>query len=201
MAGHIKLYLFGDQTFNAIAQLPNLLQARDNPVLDRLLTKAYSALRAEIHKLPLQTTQDIPRFSALEDLVNTRKNGKRCLPLDMALTCLYHLGKFVICTDPGDYAAGKGSTLGFCTGTLAAAAVSCSLSTLDLVSPAIDAIIVAFRIGLLVEDCAAHITQPDNGEKSWSIVCPGPTVVEVLDQFCAETVRLCLLSLPLVQTN
>jgi hypothetical protein len=34
MAKHINLYLFGDQTFNAINQLTSLLQARDNHVLD-----------------------------------------------------------------------------------------------------------------------------------------------------------------------
>jgi hypothetical protein len=191
MAEHINLYLFGDQTFNAINQLSSLLQARDNLVLDCLLTKAYNALRTEIHELPSETSKSIPRFCAIEDLVNARKFGKRCVPLDMALTCLYHLSKFIVCADEVEYTAGKGCTLGLCTGSLAAAAVSCSLSPMDLVSPAIDAIIVAFRIGLLVENCAAHITQPDRSEKSWSVVYSTLRAVEVLHQFCAETVRFC----------
>jgi hypothetical protein len=191
MADHIDLYLFGDQTFNAINQLTSLLQARDNLLLDCLLTKAYNALRTEIHELPPETRNSIPRFCSIEDLVNARKFGKRCIPLDMALTCLYHLSKFVVCADEVAYTTGKGCTLGLCTGALAAAAVSCSLSTLDLISPAIDAIIIAFRIGLLVENCAAHITQADHSEKAWSVVCSTPRAVEVLHQFCAETVSFC----------
>jgi hypothetical protein len=69
MVGHINLYLFGDQTFNAITQLAGLLQAQDNLVLDCLLTKAYNALRTEVHKLPPETSKNIPRFCAIEDLV------------------------------------------------------------------------------------------------------------------------------------
>lgn len=47
--------------------------------------------------------------------------------------------------------------LGLCTGALAAAAVSCSSNTLELLPLAVDAIRVAFRVGMLVEKMARCI--------------------------------------------
>lgn len=93
---------------------------------------------------PPENSKDITRFCAIEDLVLARKNGKRCLPLDMALTCLYRVSKFIVCADQVEYTAVKGCTIGLCTGALAVPAISCSASTLDLISPADDAIIFAF---------------------------------------------------------
>ena len=96
MAGHLKLYLFGDQAYDIRAGLKDLLRHRGNPILEDFLDKAYNAVRAEIYNLPAQTREeDVPRFTCLDDLVLSSPSGKRCIPLDMAVTCIYHLGVFI----------------------------------------------------------------------------------------------------------
>ncbi|KAF2853068.1 ketoacyl-synt-domain-containing protein [Plenodomus tracheiphilus IPT5] len=187
MKDQLKLYLFGDQTFHTQAQFERLLQSRDNPALESLLFKAYNSIRTEVYKLSPQIRKGFPRLTCLEDLVLPRQDGRRCIPLDMATTCLYHLGTFVVRADPGDFASGKACALGLCTGALAAAAVSCSRSTLDLIPLAVDAIAVAFRVGLLVESCARQLVQPDKNDQSWSVIVPRSKVVEAIDQFYIET--------------
>lgn len=47
--------------------------------------------------------------------------------------------------------------LGLCTGALAAAAVSCSSNTLELLPLAVEAVRLAFRIGILVDKMARSI--------------------------------------------
>lgn len=53
--------------------------------------------------------------------------------------------------------------LGFCTGALAAAAVSCSSNALELLPLAIEAVRLAFRIGILVDNMAGCI-EPWGGD-------------------------------------
>lgn len=96
MAGTFKLYLFGDQTFDTRPHCKDLLAKRDNPVLEDFLVKSYEAIRLEIFSLPQEVRDtDIPRFTCLDDLVLWTQKGQRCLPLDMAITCIYQLGNFI----------------------------------------------------------------------------------------------------------
>ena len=90
-----KLYLFGDQTYDVRQHLENLLHYRRNPVLEDFLVKAYDAIRVEIFTLPPQVRDDLPRFTCLDDLILWKQDGKSCVPLDMAVTCLYQLGVFI----------------------------------------------------------------------------------------------------------
>lgn len=96
MADRLKLYLFGDQTYDIQPRLKELLQHRDNPILEALLEKTYNAVRVEIYKLPQDIKEDLPRFTSIEDLVLWSRSGKRYVPLDMAVTCMYQLGAFVM---------------------------------------------------------------------------------------------------------
>ena len=95
MANQLKLYLFGDQTYDIQPYLKDLLRSRHNTVLEDFLVKAYDTIRTEIYKLPLDIRDDLPRFTCLEDLILWKQGGKRCIPLDMALTCVYQLGVFI----------------------------------------------------------------------------------------------------------
>ena len=95
MAEHLKLYLFGDQTYDIQPHLKVLLRNRDNPVLEDFLEKAYDAIRIGIYKLPYQVRDDLPRFTSLDDLVSWNQGGRRCIPLDMAVTCMYQLAGFI----------------------------------------------------------------------------------------------------------
>ncbi|PWY71773.1 ketoacyl-synt-domain-containing protein [Aspergillus sclerotioniger CBS 115572] len=187
MTDRLKLYVFGDQTYDVQSQLHNLLGRRDNPILEDFLQKAYRAIRAEIHRLPPQTREDVPRFTSVDDLLLWNRPMKRCIPLDMALTCLAQLGTLI--SQDGIWDAGVACrVLGLCTGALAAAAVSCSGSALDLVPLAVVAVTVAFRTGILVTDVAERVTSMDHGDASWSMVVPGSMSAEVVQQFCRQSV-------------
>lgn len=104
--------------------------------------------------------------------------------------------------------------LGLCTGALAAAAVSCSVNTLELLPLAVEAMHVAFRVGMLVDNMArciepsefvAHdnkkihndVTHGDigtdvkrkvfSGERpSWTFLMAGSSTEEALHEFIEE---------------
>jgi hypothetical protein len=50
MADRLKLYLFSDQTYNIQPQLQELLQHRDNLILEAFLKKTYNVVRMKIYK-------------------------------------------------------------------------------------------------------------------------------------------------------
>ena len=95
MTGELKIYLFGDQTYDIQPYLRNLKQYRHNPVLEDFLVKAYDAIRTEIYSLPCEIRDNLPRFTCVDDIISREKGGKRCVPLDMAVTCMYQLGVFI----------------------------------------------------------------------------------------------------------
>jgi hypothetical protein len=98
--GHQEtLYLFGDQTFDVEPHLHKLLDAKNNnAVLRDFLDKAYDAIRVQIFQLPKHVREELPRFTSIEDVLVWKRSGgsSRCVPLDMAMTCMYQLGSFII---------------------------------------------------------------------------------------------------------
>jgi hypothetical protein len=95
MASHLKLYLFGDQTFEIQPHLKTLFQKRDNLFLQDFLNKAYHAVRVELFKVPYSIRKDLPRFTCPEDLLLWDQSGQRCIALDMTMTTLYQLATFI----------------------------------------------------------------------------------------------------------
>ncbi|KAL7623783.1 fusarubin cluster-polyketide synthase [Parahypoxylon ruwenzoriense] len=206
MADQLKLYLFGDQTYDTRPHLKDLLKYRNNPALQDFLVKSYDTIRKEIYTLSPEIRNDLPRFTSLDDLVLWNQVGKRCVPLDMAVTCMYQLGNTAgdgegfenmstqtlndsySQADPWDYSAYNSRLLGLCTGALAAAAVSCSRSVLELIPLAVDAVTVAFRIGVHVTDVAQRVEPLDAPDRSWSIIVPGLASAEAVQKFCEESV-------------
>lgn len=89
------LYLFGDQTHDLNPQLKQLVHYKHNPLLEDFLTRAYDTLRTEIFSLPKSVRDELPRFTCLDDIIFRDQNVKRCVPLDMAITCMYQLGYFI----------------------------------------------------------------------------------------------------------
>ena len=205
MTGQLQLYLFGDQTYDVQPYLKDLIQYRHNPILDDFLIKAYDAIRKEIYTLPCEVRDDLPRFTCLEDVISRKQGGKRCVPLDMAVTCMYQLGVFIRYeyslrnlawklkslysrVDSQHYGTDNARVLGLCTGALAAAAVSCSQSTLELIPLAVCAVRVAFRTGLYATDAAQRVAPSD---RSWSMTVSGLASAEAaVNNFCEQTVRV-----------
>ena len=95
MADQMKLYLFGDQTFDIQCGLKDLLKHKQNLILEDFFVKAYDKIRREIYSLPQEVQDDLPRFTCFNDLIFRREGGKKCIPLDMAMTCVYQLGTFI----------------------------------------------------------------------------------------------------------
>ncbi|CAK1367940.1 unnamed protein product [Cercospora beticola] len=190
MSGSQKLYLFGDQTYEVQPHLKDLLRYRTNPVLDDFLVKAYDVIRNHIYELPIQVRDDLPRFTCVDDLLLMKPASTRCIPLDMAITCLYQLGVFISQTDLEYPRSDNARVLGLCTGTLAAAAVSCSRSTLDLIPLAVAAVSAAFKTGMHVTDLA-HRVQPSPDATTgltWSMLAAASeSTTEALSKFCQET--------------
>lgn len=91
--------------------------------------------------------------------------------------------------DTWNFHVDNSRVLGLCTGALAAAAVGCSRNTLELVPLALDAVTVAFRVGMHVTDMAQRLQPSDSSDQSWSIIVPGLASVEAVHKFGEETVR------------
>ncbi|KAK3307264.1 uncharacterized protein B0T15DRAFT_394431 [Chaetomium strumarium] len=188
MTGQQTLYLFGDQTFDAQPHLETLLRGRDNPVLEAFLQQTYDALRREIYQLPVEVREALPRLTSLDDLLLWKHGGRRLIALEMALTCLYQLGTFISQESVWGLHPNDTRILGLCTGALAAAAVSCSRSTIELVPLAVDAVVVAFRTGLHVAGMAQRLEAAETVEdESWSVVIPGQSSADAVASFNKTT--------------
>ncbi|GKT97732.1 LOW QUALITY PROTEIN: polyketide synthase [Colletotrichum tofieldiae] len=101
-----------------------------------------------------------------------RDDTRRCLPLDMALLTAYQVLVFMqhvgSSSSPAkDYA--NATVVGACTGALAAAAVGCSAGLAELVPLGVEAVRVAFRVGLVVERAAREAAPATGTEQSWSL--------------------------------
>ena len=80
--------------------------------------------------------------------------------------------------------------LGLCTGALAAAAISCSRDTLELIPMAINAVVVAFRTGSRVTEVARSLEPMETSDSSWSTIIAGSASSESVLSMCKEMVRL-----------
>ncbi|KAF2724203.1 ketoacyl-synt-domain-containing protein [Polychaeton citri CBS 116435] len=192
MRGHMKLYLFGDQTFDIEPHLRGLLEAKDDLFLHAFLRNAYNSIRSEIYRLPLAVRKDVPRFTCLEDMVSRERggsrSGRRCVPLDMAVTTLWQLGTFILQAETCCYNAESSRVVGLCTGAFAAAAVSCSHSTRDLIPIAVDAVVASFRTGLLVSDVGQRIRPSQSVDRNWSVLVEGVTSAALVQQFNDQSI-------------
>jgi naphtho-gamma-pyrone polyketide synthase len=83
------------------------------------------------------------------------------------------------------------SFLGICTGSFAAAAVSCSKTLFDLICVGCQAVTVAFRVGLHVQQRAAILGSQRHS--SWSVVLAATQEDEAqraLADFCKDNVSI-----------
>lgn len=71
--------------------------------------------------------------------------------------------------------------LGLCTGAFAAAAVSSSRNTLDLIPLGVEAVIVAFKTGVHVSDLAQRIEPLQEFDQSWSMVVASSAAAGVVE--------------------
>ncbi|RYC62694.1 hypothetical protein CHU98_g3504 [Xylaria longipes] len=188
MANQLKIHLFGDQTYDVQGRLKYLLRLRENAVVNSFLERSYNAIRNEIHQLTGAVQQELPRFTSVEDLLLWKGSDVRpIVPLDMALTCIYQLGMFM-----GDheynYPSGGSLLLGLCTGTLPAAAISCCRNTMELIPLAVTAVVLAFRVGVLVVQVGNMVEPSPSGlQQQWSMIVAGGSAQNAVRSFSNES--------------
>ncbi|KAM0545985.1 hypothetical protein ACHAPJ_011097 [Fusarium lateritium] len=165
-----KVFLFGDQATPILDDLQATLLIRNNAILKQFLDEAFLSLRQDISALPSEECSCFPQAETLGLVLEDVRKGKDSATLDSALLCIYEIAYYI------DYIAKRGiqhpaassSFLGFCTGSFAAAAISCSRTIFDLIGVGRQAVIVAFRVGLHVQRRAAILGSQKNS--SWSVV-------------------------------
>ena len=96
MAGSIRVYVFGDQTYDITGALSKILQADNDPVLTMFLERALVALKREVERLPQWQQSECPRFSRLADLIPEWQASTLNPALGQALTCMCQLGLFLL---------------------------------------------------------------------------------------------------------
>ncbi|RWA03415.1 hypothetical protein EKO27_g11693 [Xylaria grammica] len=191
MGHHKTLYLFGDQTFDVEPHMPKLLDAGNtNVVLRDFLDDAYDAIRLQIFRLPANVRVELPRFTSIEDVILWKqpKERSRCVPLDMAMTCLYQLGSFIVSQTGKEYPkSDETCILGLCTGALAAVTIGSSRSLDELVPRAVEAVSIAFAVGSCVYDMKRRLVAPEEMSRPWSIMVAGPSASSAVCKFCEES--------------
>lgn len=95
MAEPIKVFVFGDQTYDASDLMFTLLHAHDDVILTSFLDSSLQTLKREIVKLSNQQRVACPRFSKLAELLPYWRKGSLNPALDQALTCICHIGTFI----------------------------------------------------------------------------------------------------------
>ncbi|KAF4413769.1 Non-reducing polyketide synthase fsr1 [Colletotrichum fructicola] len=191
-----KIFLFGDQAYSTPKR--DLKRLLDDEAFQQTFPDPSSPFSLFIHRCGSAIQRDLAQFvnpmkvkhlcpsGTLADMLlqwnyrnigyshphySDRDDAHRCLALDMALLVAYQVLLFIrhVESSPSAEHYGNATVIGTCTGALAAAAVGCSADLAELVPLGIEAVRVAFRVGLVV-DRAARDTAPATGTKQpWSM--------------------------------
>ncbi|KAJ3948796.1 hypothetical protein N0V92_012975 [Colletotrichum tropicale] len=191
-----KIFLFGDQAYSTPKR--DLKRLLDDEAFQQTFPDPSLPFSLFIHRCGSAIQRDLTQFvnpmkvkylcpsGTLADMLlqwhyrnigyshphySDRDDAHRCLALDMALLVAYQVLLFIrhVESSPSAKHYGNATVIGTCTGALAAAAVGCSADLAELVPLGIEAVRVAFRVGLVV-DRAARDTAPATGTKQpWSM--------------------------------
>nr|BAJ65431.1 polyketide synthase [Aspergillus aculeatus] len=174
MEGPYRVYLFGDQTSDFEAGLRRLIQAKNNTIVQSFFQQSFYALRQEISKLPPAQRKLFPRCTSLIDLLARYRESGPSPVLESAFTCIYQLGSFInYYGDLGNaYPSEDCQLVGLCTGLLSCAAVSASKNVGELLPAAVEAVVVALRLGLCVLR-VRELVDSEATSSSWSVLVSG----------------------------
>lgn len=183
-------------------------KSRQHPILSRFINEATLAVRDEIRKLPNETRTLFPVLRTVFDLAEHAKlrTGPLGGSVDGVLLCAVELATFIgyviphvvlqnekrlTCIERYHEASDNDSPrdtpslslVGLGIGLVAAAAVSISPSLSDLPLAGAEAVRVAFRLGVLVNNVSQNLQPPDasstGSPDSWAYVIPDVTPADV----------------------
>ncbi|KAI9744716.1 MAG: hypothetical protein M1818_001641 [Claussenomyces sp. TS43310] len=191
MAQQTRVFLFGDQTYDFVPKLQELLRLKEDPILIAFLDQAHYVVRAQMDQyLPL-AERKAARTSNLAHLLQKYADGSLSPAFQTALSCICQLGLFM--SQYGEigrsYPRPEDTyVLGICTGALAAAAIASCSTLSELLPAAVQTVQIAFRLGLCVVDVRDRIEIPSaEVSQEWSMVVPGldpKTAAEAIGEFC-----------------
>lgn len=92
---HMRVYAFGDQTYNVADALLQLLRAHEDPLVLDFLERSASTIQREIACLTPEQQGRCPRFATIANLVPHYRAGTLNPALSQALTCVAQLGTFL----------------------------------------------------------------------------------------------------------
>ena len=81
--------------------------------------------------------------------------------------------------------------VGLCTGLLAAAAISSARTAAELLPAAVEAVLVAFRVGICASGVRNRLAQGSSASACWSVVIPslsGESASSLLNEFSESQV-------------
>ena len=186
------IYVLGDETSDIYLPLIDLIQHnKDNYLLVNFFDLVSHAISQEIDRA-WRADECKPRFASLLHLV---EGGHRNHPaIASSLLCTGQLAQFIglvqgclhgastlmylryFANHPAEnYDLTHSCIIGNCTGSLAAAAIACSSSVLDLIPVAIHTIRIAFRIGAQAKTTADDLHYNADSLESWSLAVSGIT--------------------------
>ncbi|PNY22479.1 Polyketide synthase [Tolypocladium capitatum] len=187
----VHLIVFGDQAVPYHKELHGLLAKKESHTLAVFLAEAYKALKTEISRLPYAQGAQFPRSSTLaEFLVAYDSSSVASCALDSALVCLHQIASFIsyITETNGEYPQPSSCcVIGRCIGLLVATAVSCSQNVIELLSLGPEFVVLAFRLGLLVQTRSESIATGLDKSNSYSMVVGGVdrhSASRLIDGYC-----------------
>ncbi|EED21099.1 polyketide synthase, putative [Talaromyces stipitatus ATCC 10500] len=170
----VHIYIFGDQTVSFEDTLRSLLNIKDNAALSDFFNKVGLRLRSYIGGLPLHERDFFPQFTTLVDLFARHDQFAGAPALKFTLLCVTQIGQWIRYYGKGPkvYPSPTSTYLaGACTGSFAVAAISTSRSIGELLSPAVEAVLIAFKTASyslsLRKDLGFTVS---GGPNSWSVV-------------------------------
>ncbi|EFY96165.1 polyketide synthase for naphthopyrone YWA1 [Metarhizium robertsii ARSEF 23] len=188
-----RVYVFGDRTFNYEHSLAQLLCCH-NTFLTLFFRKCYSAIRTEPGRLPLHTRDTTAKFSSVADLLMRKRDGCLSPALEQVLCLVHTLAAFIWQHSERklSFPTPQDSVLlGFCTGSLAAAAVSSSQDLVSFIPAAVHAVVVALYTGLRAAQEAQSIH--GNASSPWSLLVlgiSGDQMTTILEGFNSRNVLI-----------
>ncbi|KAL4886268.1 conidial yellow pigment biosynthesis polyketide synthase [Aspergillus karnatakaensis] len=189
MKDWFHVYLFGDQTGDFEVGLRRLLQAKNHTIVSAFFQKSYHALRHAVANLPPSERSLFPRFTSIGDLLARHCESPGNPAIESALTCIYQLGCFINYNGDLGHAypsSSKSHIVGLCTGLLSCAAVSSARNIGELLTPAVEVVTVALRLGLCVLRVRELVEQGHVAPLSWSTLVSGINETqgqELIDRF------------------
>ncbi|KAJ5448543.1 Acyl transferase/acyl hydrolase/lysophospholipase [Penicillium cf. griseofulvum] len=178
-----------DDLQELLRQLHNHSKDAQHAILARFIHEATLAARDEVRQLPTQLRALVPAFETVLELANYTdlRKGPLAGSIDGVLLCVVQLssliGYYENAPHEFDYATVRTYLAGLGIGLMVTGALACAPTLTDIPFSGAQAVRLAFRLGVLVDE-VSHTLQPrgTGPPDSWAYVLPDVEVSEVQEE-------------------